>query len=62
MSDAVIKDAELAEYLKDKITVKPSYGYDTTAIPEFLKQTYDGKAAAQADREHRNNRNLPRKR
>ena len=29
MSDAVIKDADFAEYLKDKITTKPNYGYDT---------------------------------
>jgi len=62
MRDAVIKDAELAEYLKDKLLTKPDYGYNTTAIPAFLKQTYDSKAAVQADREYRNNRNLPRKR
>jgi len=27
--NAVIKSEELAEYLKDKLTVRPDYGYET---------------------------------
>lgn len=29
-ASCVIPDAELAEYLKDKILIKPDYGYNTT--------------------------------
>ena len=38
MRDAVIKDADLAEYLKDKITTKPDYGYDTQVVNLTLMQ------------------------
>jgi hypothetical protein len=44
-TDAIIPDAELAWYLRDKITEKPSYGYSTekesSIVSDWLKRMAD---------------------
>lgn len=37
-ASSVIPDDELADYLKDKLTVKPDYGYSTEALPTITSQ------------------------
>ena len=44
-TDAIIPDAELAWYLRDKITEKPDYGYSTekesSIVSDWLKRMAD---------------------
>ncbi len=62
MSGIVIKDEDLQEYLEDKITVKPDYGFDTEVKSTISSRWLEAQEKVAKVREAVNKRNLPYRR
>lgn len=60
-ASVIIPDAELAEYLKDKILIKPDYGFSTEAASTITSREVAAREAEKKNREANNKRANPRR-
>jgi len=57
----IIPDSELAEYLKDKILVKPDYGFPTETLISITSREMEAREAEKKNRAANNKRANPKR-
>ena len=60
-ASVIIPDSELEAYLKDKLTVKPDYGYSTEAASTITSRMVEAAEAEKKNREDNNKRANPKR-
>ena len=55
-ASVIIPDAELESYLKDKLTVKPDYGFNTEAASTISSREVEAREIEKKQRESNNKR------
>jgi hypothetical protein len=60
-ASCVIPDAELADYLKDKILIKPDYGFSTEAASTITSREVAAREAVKKNRDANNKRANPKR-